>query len=183
MLNHVNKRCHRAISQGVLKPPIHQSNLTRCPQDKTADISQTTFSIFPQWEFSYLIPLWWSLFLRVRLIINRNDIKALPKPMLAYCRLDHMGTDFSEIQIEIHTFSFKKMRFEISSAKLAVILSRGRWVELEWQWQTELVILCDVNFVSFHFSLFMNMCVDNENSWESILFHALKGFTQWYGEV
>ena len=39
-----------------------------------------------------------------------------------------LETHFSEILIEIHTFSFRKMRFKMSSAKLAPILSRVKWV-------------------------------------------------------
>ena len=35
------------------------------------------------------------------------------------------GTNFNEILIEIHTFSFKKMRLKMSSAKLVAILSWG----------------------------------------------------------
>ena len=39
-----------------------------------------------------------------------------------------LGTNFNEMLIEIHTFSFKKMHLNMSSAKMAAILSRGRWV-------------------------------------------------------
>ena len=39
-----------------------------------------------------------------------------------------LETNFSEIIIKIHTFSFKKMRLKMLSAKLAAILSRGRRV-------------------------------------------------------
>ena len=39
-----------------------------------------------------------------------------------------LGTNFSEILIEILTFSFKTMHLKLSSAKVAAILSRGRWV-------------------------------------------------------
>ena len=39
-----------------------------------------------------------------------------------------LGTNFSEILIKIQNFSFKKMHLKMSSAKVAAILSRGRWV-------------------------------------------------------
>ena len=41
-----------------------------------------------------------------------------------------MGTNFSEIRIGILSFLFKKMHLELSSAKMAAILSRGD--ELKW---------------------------------------------------
>ena len=43
--------------------------------------------------------------------------KPLSEPMLVYCWMDTLGTNFSEIWIEILTFSFKKMPLKISSAK------------------------------------------------------------------
>ena len=42
--------------------------------------------------------------------------------------IEPLGTKFSEIPIEIHTFSFNKMHLKMPSAKMAAILSRGRWV-------------------------------------------------------
>ena len=39
-----------------------------------------------------------------------------------------VGTNFSEIQIWILSFSFKKIHLKLSSAKMVAILSRGRWV-------------------------------------------------------
>ena len=35
-----------------------------------------------------------------------------------------LGTDFTEILIEIYTFSFKKMSLKMSSVKMAAILSK-----------------------------------------------------------
>ena len=43
-----------------------------------------------------------------------------------------MGTNFSEIQIRIPSFSFKKMHLKLSSAKVASILSRGDELNNEW---------------------------------------------------
>ena len=43
-----------------------------------------------------------------------------------------LGTNFSEIRIRIPSFSFKKMHLKLSSAKMAAILSRGRWVQKDW---------------------------------------------------
>ena len=39
------------------------------------------------------------------------------------------GTNLSEIWIAIIAFSFKKMRLKKSSAKMAAVLFRGRWVD------------------------------------------------------
>ena len=39
-----------------------------------------------------------------------------------------VGTNFSDIRLAIHNFSFMEMHLKISSAKMAAILSRGRWV-------------------------------------------------------
>ena len=41
-----------------------------------------------------------------------------------------LGNFFSEIQIRIPSILFKKMHLKLSSAKMAAILSRGRWVKL-----------------------------------------------------
>ena len=41
----------------------------------------------------------------------------------------HQGTYFDEIVFEIQTFSFKKMRLNMSSAKWRPICPRGRWVK------------------------------------------------------
>ena len=41
--------------------------------------------------------------------------------------IEPSGAKFSEILIEIRMFSFKKMRFKISSVKVAASLYRGRW--------------------------------------------------------
>ena len=43
--------------------------------------------------------------------------------------IGYLGTNFSEILIAILSFSFKKMHLKMSSAKMAAILSRGRWVK------------------------------------------------------
>ena len=55
--------------------------------------------------------------------------KPLPKPMLACCQLFALlGMNFSGIWIWILSFSFKKMHLKMSSANMAAILSKGRWV-------------------------------------------------------
>ena len=40
-----------------------------------------------------------------------------------------LGTNFSENRFGILSFSFKKMHLKLSFAKVAAILSRGRWVK------------------------------------------------------
>ena len=44
-----------------------------------------------------------------------------------------LGTNFSEILIEILTFSFKKMRLKMSSVTASAILFIGKWVKLTQQ--------------------------------------------------
>ena len=41
-----------------------------------------------------------------------------------------LGTNFSEILIEIHSFSFKKMHLKMSSEKMTAILSRSQCVKI-----------------------------------------------------
>ena len=41
---------------------------------------------------------------------------------------EQIGTNFIETWIRILSFSFKKMHLKMSSAKMAAILSKGRWV-------------------------------------------------------
>ena len=40
-----------------------------------------------------------------------------------------LGTNFSKTWIKIRSFSFTKMHLKLSSAKMAAMLSRGRWVK------------------------------------------------------
>ena len=47
-----------------------------------------------------------------------------------------LGTSFSEFLIKIQNFSFTKLRPKMSSARMAAILSRGRWVNI---WNTNCV--------------------------------------------
>ena len=64
-----------------------------------------------------------------------------------------LGTNFSEILIKMNNYSFKKMHFQMSSAKMVAILSRGRWVKLQpylpgvneltlthWGWVTHICV-------------------------------------------
>ena len=50
-----------------------------------------------------------------------------------------LGTNFSEISIRILSLSFKKMHLKMSSAKMAAILSKGRWVKSPLKLQHRLV--------------------------------------------
>ena len=55
-------------------------------------------------------------------------------------------TNFSEIWIGIRSFSFKEMLLKTSSAKMAAILSRGRWVK-------------DIRVVSAHEVHMLSVCI------------------------
>ena len=65
-------------------------------------------------------------------ISKADHSKVHPRPItLTYADLlsfEPLGTNFSEIWIVIQTFSFKKMRLIMSSAKVSAILSTGKWV-------------------------------------------------------
>ena len=52
-----------------------------------------------------------------------------PSHYLNQCWIIVNWTYFSEIWIEILSFSFKKMQLKKSSAKMVAILSRGRWIK------------------------------------------------------
>ena len=45
-----------------------------------------------------------------------------------------LGTNFNEIWIRIISFSLNKMHLKMSSAKMAAILFRGRWVKAQTKW-------------------------------------------------
>ena len=74
-----------------------------------------------------------------------------------------LGTYFSEIWIGILSFSFKKMQLKISSAKLAAILSRGRWVNshcrfLALKLRHVLLVICTKQDGSSSKSIYNQMC-------------------------
>ena len=54
--------------------------------------------------------------------------KPLSKPMLGYCELKPLRTNFSNFLMKIQIFSFTKRLLNILSAKCGPFLSRGRWV-------------------------------------------------------
>ena len=55
-----------------------------------------------------------------------------------------LGTNFHDLRIGIQSFSFKKMHLKVSSAKIAAILSRGRWVNSS-QSHDAIIELCQNN--------------------------------------
>ena len=58
-----------------------------------------------------------------------------------------LGTSFSEIWIGNLSSSFKKMHLKISSAKMAAILSRGRWVNYTILYDNEVSAIKIVSLV------------------------------------
>ena len=56
-------------------------------------------------------------------------VKPLSKPMLGYCQLDSWEQVSIKFWAGILLFSFTKMHLKMSSAKMATILSWGRWVK------------------------------------------------------
>ena len=51
-----------------------------------------------------------------------------------------MGTNFSEIRIGILSFLFKKMNLKLSSANIATILPRRRWVNSRVSWSQPWIV-------------------------------------------
>ena len=75
-----------------------------------------------------LLNRWLSAYISELLCISSANAP-LPEPLLAFCHLDSWErTNFSVIRIGTLSFSSKKMYMNLSSAKMATILSRGRWV-------------------------------------------------------
>ena len=72
--------------------------------------------------------------------------KPLSEPMLEYCYLDSLSTNFSQILIKIHPISFKKMHVKLSSAKWQPFclgfnaLSCSNICQI-WMWSLTLVVL------------------------------------------
>ena len=57
------------------------------------------------------------------------DAEPLPEQMLIYCQLD----PWEQVSVKFNQnfcLSYKKMHFKMPSAKMAAILSRGRWVNI-----------------------------------------------------
>ena len=76
-----------------------------------------------------------------------------------------IGRNFNEIWIEILSFSFKKMRLKMLSAKMAAILSRQRWVNADTNFQ-----VCLQSGILWIISQF------NGDYWQWLPgFHALRG--------
>ena len=55
--------------------------------------------------------------------------QAIPWTNADLLPFEPLGTNFSEIWIEILKFSFKKMCLKMPSAKMSAILSKGKWVD------------------------------------------------------
>ena len=73
--------------------------------------------------------------------------KPSPEQMLS---IGLLGTNFSETQIRILSFSFKKMHLKLSSVKMAAILSKGRWVKHHNLVRINLTV---AGFYKLHYSL------------------------------
>ena len=93
-----------------------------------------------------------------------------------------LGTNFSEILIRILPFSFKKMH--LSSAKMASILSRGRWVEgLLQPDRKSKVSLCNVALIHKRWALQTNASLCYSSRGRSHMGRILRFYTlswKWY---
>ena len=61
-------------------------------------------------------------------VMNTNSANTLSEPMLDILLIWPPETTFSEMLIEIYTFSFKKMHLKTVFAKITAILSRSQCV-------------------------------------------------------
>ena len=101
------------------------------------DAFYNPFNTSPHWNFTcpqWLLPA----FGRWAGVIV---VDWLSEPMLEYCWL---GTNFSIILIEIHTFSFKKMHLKQSSVKWRPFVSASvcQSVTMTWSWASILTSVC-----------------------------------------
>ena len=92
-----------------------------------------------------------------------------------------LGTNFSEIFIEIHTFSFKKMNLIMSSRKIAAILSRPecvKWLKPEHNSRHFAVIVFRTTFIKGKFYIFIQISANliGSTSWSVSMqvFNGLK---------
>ena len=99
---------HISLSLYILLPP--SLNINTSPPSTT---------YMHQWTESALVQV-----MACRLF----GTKPLPKTNAGLLSIGLLGINFSEIQIEILSFSFKKMYLKLSSANMAAVLSRRRWV-------------------------------------------------------
>ena len=77
-----------------------------------------------------------------------------------------LGTNSSEIRIGNLSFSFKKMHLKLLSAKMAAILSRGRWVNIDLMFVSHIFVVCNYAFMLqiqwfTHWDRVTHICVDN----------------------
>ena len=75
---------------------------------------------------------WWTGSALIQVMAwRRTGAKPLPEPMLTYCQFDPWEQlQWNSSWMEIHNFSFMEMHLKMFSAKMATILSMGRWVKL-----------------------------------------------------
>ena len=114
--------------------------LTHWGQDKMAAIFQAAFSNASSWIKNVWISIKISLQFVPKGPINnipglvqimawrRTGDKPLSEAMLTYCQLDSWEQILVKFKSDFLSFSFPKMHFKLSSAKMAAILSRRRWV-------------------------------------------------------
>ena len=93
--------------------------LTSCPFSFNS--SPPTAACLRQWTGSGLVQV---------MACRRTGDKPLPEPNAGLLSIGLLRTNLSEFESKFYHFSYNKMDWKLSSAKMAAILSRGRWVEL-----------------------------------------------------
>ena len=102
----------------ISKPPI-QENILKLMNRISFNALRPDDAYMRHWTRSSLVHV-----MACRLV----GAKPLPETMMAYCQLDHRESRFSVVVIKIKIFSVTQLHSEMSSAKVAAILSRSQCV-------------------------------------------------------
>ena len=81
---------------------------------------------------AYMLQYFWSAL--VEIMACRLFGQAIISTKAALLSIGPLWVNFNEILIKIQNFSFMKMNLKISSAKMAAILYRGRYVNDKGRW-------------------------------------------------
>ena len=120
------------------------TNISFCGLSNTNTNTNTDICVFKyKYKYKYVFdpsPELCHLYAWVNWVIisSGNGLSPLRRQAITWANagllsIGLLGTNFNEIRIGILSFSFKKMHLKLSSANIAAILSRGRWVKGGWE--------------------------------------------------
>ena len=133
--------CHKYIMQRINEVSMRQTTFLNSFFSYETFCIMVKFHLFPMVQLTHLpqchiyTPLNWAI------IGSGNGLSPIRHQAITWTNAgllsigqiqwNQLGTNFSEIWIRVLSFSFKKMHLQIPSAKMAAILSRGRWLNNE----------------------------------------------------